>query len=59
MLTATPALTVPEVADRLRVTQSTVKRWLRTGLLTGYQPSGRAWLVYPTDLERFVTKQPQ
>lgn len=35
-----PLLTVPEVAQRLRVSEVTVRRWLRGGRLRGVQPAG-------------------
>ena len=34
-------LTVPEVAERLRVTEETVRRWVRTGRLPAVMPGGR------------------
>ena len=49
-------LTVPEVAERLTVTEPTVREWLRSGRLPGYLPGGRraGWRVRESDLERFV-----
>jgi len=34
-------LTVPEVAERLRVNEETVRRWVRTGRLVAVMPGGR------------------
>ena len=34
-------LTVPEVAERLRVNEETVRRWVRTGRLEAVMPGGR------------------
>ena len=34
-------LTVPEVAERLRVNEETVRRWVRTGRLRAVMPGGR------------------
>lgn len=34
-------LTVPEVAERLRVNDETVRRWVRTGRLKAVMPGGR------------------
>jgi excisionase family DNA binding protein len=39
-------LTVADVAARLRVSQETVREWLRTGALQGYNLGGQAgWRV--------------
>jgi excisionase family DNA binding protein len=35
-------LTVPEVAERLRVHPDTLRRWLRTGRLRGVMMGGRS-----------------
>ncbi len=47
---------VPEVADRLRVTEETVRTWLRSGRLRGLRPGGRraGWRVRESDLARFI-----
>jgi excisionase family DNA binding protein len=48
-------LTVAEIAERLRVSEVTVRRWLREGALVGRQLGGRAgWRVAATELERFM-----
>jgi excisionase family DNA binding protein len=51
-------LTVPEIAARMRVTESTVRRWLRTrrmrGILTGRKAGYRVPL---TEYERFVREE--
>jgi excisionase family DNA binding protein len=51
-------LTVPEIAERLRVTEWTVYQWLRKGRLHGYQPGGRkgGWRVSDTDLRQFIAE---
>jgi excisionase family DNA binding protein len=48
--------TVPEVAARLRVTEWTVREWLRTGRLRGYRPGGTkaGWRVDESDLAAFI-----
>jgi excisionase family DNA binding protein len=57
------ALTVPEVAQRLRVTAWTVREWLRAGRLRGYRPGGTkaGWRVDASDLAAFIeaTKRSQ
>jgi len=55
-------LTVPEVAKRLRVSEETVRRWLRDGRLSGRRlPSTRAgWRIPASELHRFVaTEDPE
>jgi excisionase family DNA binding protein len=49
-------LTVPEVADRLRVSEWTVREWLRDKKLKGYRPGGTkaGWRVRENDLEHFI-----
>lgn len=49
-------LTVREIADRMRVTEFTVRNWLRSGKLQGYRPGGTkaGWRVKESDLERFI-----
>ena len=49
-------LTSLDVARRLNVDHESVKRWLRTGQLIGYQ-FGRQWRVRPDDLERFIEER--
>ena len=34
------SLTVPEVAEALRVSEWTIRQWLRSGRLRGYRPGG-------------------
>ena len=47
---------VPEIADRLQVTEETVRTWLRSGRLRGLRPGGRraGWRVRQSDLARFI-----
>lgn len=49
-------LTVPEVADQLRVTPDTVRRWLAEGKMKGAKFGGdrAGWRVRPSELERFI-----
>lgn len=50
------ALTVEEVAERLKVSQATVYSLLRAGTLVSYRV-GRAWRVDEVDLHSFIQKQ--
>jgi len=45
--------TVLEVADRLKVPQRTVKRWLVSAQLRGLK-AGRKWRVTPSAIETFL-----
>ncbi len=49
-------LTVPEVAERLRVSTYSVLNWLRAGRLVGYRPGGRkaGWRIRSSDVDRFL-----
>lgn len=49
-------LTVPEVAERTRATEDTVRRWLRTGKLRGRKLGGDrlGYRVKESDLEAFI-----
>jgi hypothetical protein len=47
-------LTQQEVADRFRVSPSTIKNWRDMGLLTYFQAPGSARVLYPVDaIEEF------
>ena len=49
-------LTVREVAERLRSSPETVRRWLRQGKLHGFQPGGTklGYRVPESELQRFI-----
>lgn len=49
-------LTVPEVAERVRVSEATVRDWLRHGRLPGIRPGGTkaGWRIAESDLDRFL-----
>jgi excisionase family DNA binding protein len=50
-----PLLTVPEVATRLRVAEETVRRWLRSGRMSGVLFSDRSgYRVLESEVERFI-----
>lgn len=47
--------TVGEIAERLGVTDETVRRWLREKALAGVRLGKKAgWRVRESDLERFI-----
>jgi len=48
--------TVREVAERLKVHEETVRRWLGAGELKGYRPGGKktGWRIAASDLDRFI-----
>ena len=49
-------LTPKEVADRLRVSEQTVLRWLRSGKLKGVK-AGKLWRVEEEELEKFIKEE--
>lgn len=50
-----PMLTVHEVAERLRVKEETVRRWLRAGELHGvYLSDAAGWRIPAEDLRAFL-----
>jgi excisionase family DNA binding protein len=50
-------LTVREVAERIRASPETVRRWLRQGRLRGFRPGGTklGYRVPEGELQRFLT----
>jgi excisionase family DNA binding protein len=56
VLTGGQLLTVPEVAQRLRASEWTVREWLRLGRLKGSRPGGTrlGWRIPEPELERFI-----
>lgn len=51
-------LTVREVAEHLRSSPETVRRWLRQGRLRGFQPGGTklGYRVPESELQRFLAQ---
>lgn len=51
-------LTVREVAQRLRSSPETVRRWLRQGKLRGFRPGGTklGYRVPEDELQRFINE---
>lgn len=48
-------LTVPDVATRLKVTEETVRGWLRRNELHGYNFGGRTgWRIPESEIERLL-----
>ena len=50
--------TVRDLAERLQVTDRTIREYLHTGRLTGFKV-GREWRFTDEDLQRFVESQRQ
>ncbi len=48
------ALTVAEVATRLRANPETIRRWLNAGTLSGYRPGGTklGWRIPESEVRR-------
>lgn len=46
-------LTISESAKRLNITERTLRKWLREGVLPGVK-MGRIWRVDDQDLEEFI-----
>lgn len=51
-------LTLPQIAQMLRVNPSTVRLWVREQRLAAHKAGGRKWLVRRGDLERMLEEQP-
>jgi len=51
-----PLLTVSQVAERLQVTEESVRDWLRAGSLRGFRPGGPriGWRISEADLGQFL-----
>lgn len=52
--TARTYWTVPEIAERLRVSRPTVYRWIEDGTLKANKPSARTVRISNDDLEAFL-----
>lgn len=54
MLTAEERMySLEEVAERLQVSERTVRRWIKSGELPAYKP-GREYRIIPSDLDAFL-----
>jgi excisionase family DNA binding protein len=52
--------TVAEIAARPKVTEQTVRRWLRAGVLVGHNFGGKAgYRVRESDLAAFLARRPE
>jgi len=52
--------TVEEIAERLKVTNQTVRRWLRDGALVGRNFSGRTgWRIREAEVNAFLERSPE
>ncbi|MCC7366822.1 MAG: helix-turn-helix domain-containing protein [Chloroflexi bacterium] len=49
-------LTVPEVAERLRMNPETIRVWLRDGRLRGVRPGGKraGWRIPESEVRRIL-----
>jgi excisionase family DNA binding protein len=50
-------LTIEQVAHRLALKESTIRDWLRRGILPGVKISSKEWRIDPVDLEEFERKR--
>jgi excisionase family DNA binding protein len=52
-------MTVEQIAAEMQVSEETVRRWLRSGRLRGFQPGGTkiGWRVPSSEVRRFVRDQ--
>jgi excisionase family DNA binding protein len=49
---------VDEIAERLKVSTFTVRRWLREGVLRGRKlPGTRSWRIPESDLQAFLSSE--
>jgi excisionase family DNA binding protein len=50
-------LTVPEVAEQLRVTEETVRRWLRSGRIRGISLGSKraGWRIPESEVRRLLS----
>jgi excisionase family DNA binding protein len=57
-MTEQSLLTVSDVAQRLRGSQETVREWLRTEQLSGYNLGGQAgWRVPASEIDRLLASR--
>lgn len=52
-------LTLPQIAEMLRLNPSTVRGWVNRGQLPAQKVDGKKWLVYRQDLEALLAAQPR
>lgn len=51
-------LTLPEIAEMLRLNPSTIRLWVHEQRLPAHKAGARKWLVRRGDLERMLAEQP-
>jgi excisionase family DNA binding protein len=57
-MTTEDLLTVPDVAARLRVAEETVRDWLRTDQMSGYNFGGRTgWRIPASEIDRLLASK--
>jgi excisionase family DNA binding protein len=52
-----PLLTVPEIAKQLRLTEWTIREWIKAGKLHGWRAGVRRYRVRQSELERFLRER--
>ena len=52
-----PLMTVPEIAKLLRVTEWTVREWIKADFLHGWRAGQRNYRVPRSEFERFVRER--
>ena len=55
LLMEKPLYTTEQVAQRLQVTEFTVREWLKQGKMTGFK-AGRSWRISDEDITEFLRK---
>jgi excisionase family DNA binding protein len=49
-----PLLTVPEIAKQLRMSEWTIREWIKAGRLRGFRAGTRNYRIHRSELERFL-----
>ncbi len=54
MLMTEKLLTVAEVAEKLRKSDETIRRWIKQKKIVASQPGGREWYITEEEFNRFM-----
>lgn len=49
--------TVDQIAEKLQVKPTTVRKWIKNGLLEG-KKMGKRWIISPENLQRYLDGLP-